>query len=135
MKNKIIKQQIVFDATPDEIYSMLMSSVEHKAFTGDKAVISGKVGGKFSVFSGYAYGTNLELVPGKKIVQKWTSSDLPEGHFTQVTFQLKKQANKTLLAFTQSKVPEENYKSLSDGWKEFYWNPMKQFIKNKNNGG
>jgi len=35
-------------------------------FTGDKASISRKVGGKFSVFDGYSEGANLELIPDTK---------------------------------------------------------------------
>ena len=126
---KIIKQTLTFDASPREIYDMLMDSKKHSEFTNDKAVIGKKIGDKFSAFSGYAWGKNLKLIPGKRIVQTWTSSDLPEDYFTEVDFELNGNGNKTKLVFTQKNVPDKNYKELVKGWKDFYWEPMREMIK------
>jgi hypothetical protein len=50
---------------------MLMNSRKHSKFTGAKAIISHKVGGKFSAYGKYIQGINLELVPARRIVQAW----------------------------------------------------------------
>jgi activator of HSP90 ATPase len=81
---------------------------KHSKFTGGKAQISRKVGGKFSAFDGYSEGTNLELVPDKKIVQTWRASDWPEGHYSKVDFSLKEIPGGTRLTFTQTGVPAEH---------------------------
>ncbi|MEI6660260.1 MAG: SRPBCC family protein [bacterium] len=128
---KIIKQKVVLKATPQEVYEMLMDSKKHSAFTGEPAKISGKVGGKFTAYSGYAEGKNLELVEGKKIVQEWRASDWEEGAYSKVTFTLKKSKSGTELTFTQSGVPQDQYKSIGTGWKDFYWTKMKEYIANK----
>lgn len=126
MKTKSIKQSVTINATPKEIYETLMDSRKHSQFTGDKANISNKVGGKFSAYGGYCFGTNLELVPNKKIVQSWSSTDWKEGHFSKVVFSLRKTKTGTKLSFTQSGVPAQHYASIKQGWIDFYWNPLKK---------
>ena len=43
--------------------------------TGGKAKASKKVGAAFSAWDGYIVGKNIELVPGKRIVQSWRTSE------------------------------------------------------------
>jgi activator of HSP90 ATPase len=129
MKTKTIRQSVTIKATPHNVYEALMDSKKHSQFTGDKAKISREVGGKFSAFDGYADGTNLELVPDEKIVQTWRASDWPEGHFSKVTFSLKAVEDGTSLIFTQSGVPEDKYEDISQGWRDYYWTPMKEMLE------
>ncbi|MBI4180700.1 MAG: SRPBCC domain-containing protein [Chloroflexi bacterium] len=129
MASKTIRQSVTFKASPHQVYEALMDSKKHSQFTGGKASISRKVGGKFSAFDGYAEGVNLELVPEEKIVQTWRASDWPEGHYSKVTFSLKEVTSGTRLTFTQSGVPEEQYEDVSQGWQDYYWAPMKQMLE------
>src|SRR3989338_6505060 len=101
METRTIKQKIIFKATPHEVYEALMDSKRHEKFTGAKASISRKVGGKVSAYDGWIEAENVELIPDKKIVQKWRGDDWPEGHFSVATFELKKIPQGTELAFTQ----------------------------------
>ena len=71
----------------------------------------------------------LELVPNKKIVQSWRASDWVGGHYSQVTFELKEQEGITYLTFTQSGVPEDQYNDVSQGWYDYYWEPMKEMLE------
>ena len=87
---KTIKQTVLFNASPNDIFEMLMDSKKHSRFTGAPARISRKVVGKISAYEGYIEGENVELVQDKKIVQKWRESDWPEGHFSIATYELKK---------------------------------------------
>ncbi len=125
---KTIRQTVTFRASPHDVYEALMDSRRHAKFTGGTAKISRKLGGTFSVFDGYAEGKNLELVPDRKIVQSWRASDWPEGHYSTITFALKKVSGGTRLTFTQSGVPEDQFTSVKQGWIEFYWTPMKTFF-------
>lgn len=128
---KTIRQSVTFKASPHAVYEALMDSRKHGRFTGGKAVISRRVGGKFSVFDGYASGVNLELVAGKKIVQEWRASDWPADHYSKATFQLAKVKAGTRLTFTQSGVPDRHYSSIKSGWIEFYWTPLKQMLETR----
>lgn len=131
MKTKTIKQVFEFDAEPHEVYEALIDSKKHSEFTDAKAVISRKVGGKFSVWGGYAEGKNIELIPDKKVVQSWRAAeeDWPTDHYSTVTFSFSKTKNGTKMSFTQTGVPETSYESISQGWKDFYWKPMESLFR------
>lgn len=129
MKTMTIRQSVTIKAVPHEVYEALMDSKKYGAFTGGKAVISRAVGGKFSAFDGYAEGVNLELVPDKKIVQTWRASDWPEGHYSRATFTFKAAAGGTQLTFMQSGVPAEFADDVSQGWRDYYWTPLKEMLE------
>ncbi|MBI4163662.1 MAG: SRPBCC domain-containing protein [Candidatus Aenigmarchaeota archaeon] len=131
MKTKAIKQTVTFKTSPGKVYQALMNSKLHSKFTGSKAKMSNKVGGKFSAYDGYIEGVNLELVKYKKIVQKWRGGDWPRDHYSVVTFSLKQIKSGTKLTFTQIGVPQEHAKAISDGWHEHYWEPMKKMLETK----
>ena len=132
MKTETIRQSITLKASPHEIYEMLMDSRKHAKFTEAKARISRKVGGKFTAMDGYIDGVNIDLQPDEKIVQSWRGSDWPEGHYSRATFSLKKVKNGTHLTFTQSGVPDQYYHDISQGWRDYYWKPMKEMLEKGN---
>jgi activator of HSP90 ATPase len=129
MKTRTIRQSVTFVTSPHVIYEMLMDSRKHARFTGEKASISRKVGGKFNAYDGYITGINIELLPDEKIVQSWRGDDWPEGHFSRVTFSLEKVKGGARLAFRQSGVPEEHYNDINQGWRDHYWKPMREMIE------
>lgn len=128
MQIKNLKQIIFFKAMPEQIYEALLDEKEHAKFTGTKARIDRKIGGKFSTYDGYSWGKNLKLEQNKKIIQQWTCNDFPKDHFTEIKIELKKHLNGTRLIFTQKKIPAGSFKDITNGWKEFYWKPLKDYI-------
>ena len=126
---KTIRQTVEFRASPEDVYDALMDSKKHAAFTGAKATVSRKVGGRFSVWDGYAEGKNIELVEGKKIVQSWRAGDWPEGVVSKVTFTFARTKKGTRMTFTQTGVPDEHAADIRQGWKDFYWGPMKGLLE------
>ncbi|MCI4318582.1 MAG: SRPBCC domain-containing protein [Thermoplasmata archaeon] len=130
MKVGTIRQTIVLPGTPKQVYDALMTTRGHKAFTGADARISTKVGGKFMAWDGYIHGANLELVPGKRIVQSWVPTDetWPEGHESKVRFDLIPTPKGTRVTFTHSDVPKEHVGHLASGWRESYWTPLRAYL-------
>lgn len=126
VETKNLKQVAMLPGTPHEVYEMLMDSKKHAAFSQSKAKISRKVGGKFTAYDGWIEGKNIKLVKDKEIVQSWRSPEWPKGHYSTVRFILKKSGNSTKLLFSQVGIPEDDYKDISSGWKEFYWERMKE---------
>jgi activator of HSP90 ATPase len=129
MKTRTIRQQVTFKATPHELYELLMDEKKHGEFYGSKMTVSRKVGGKLISGDGYIDGVNLELVPDKKIVQSWHASDWPEGVYSKAAWEFTPVAGGTRMLFTQSGVPEDQYESVSQGWRDYYWEPMKEALK------
>lgn len=130
MKTQTIKQGCMLPGTPHQVYELWLDSKKHSAFTNGAAKLSRKIGGSFATFDGWASGKNIELIPDKKIVQSWRGEDWPEGHFSLLTVKLLPAANKsTKLMFTQTEVPTSVAKSIAQGWKDYYWEPMNEFLR------
>ncbi len=127
---KSIAQSVVFNATPSEIFNMLMNSRKHAKFTGAPARLSVKPGASFTAHGSYITGRNIEIVPDERIVQAWRGSDWADGVYSVVTFALTAApGKKAKLTFTQHGVPDEHVKSIRNGWREHYWEPMKVMLK------
>jgi activator of HSP90 ATPase len=131
MKTKTLHQSMVFETDPHEVYEALMDSEKHTAFTGAKAMIGRHVGDSFSVWDDWATGSNVELVPDKKIVQKWRGADWPKNHYSKVIFELKKIDRGTRLDFTQTDIPDTVYEDIAQGWKEWYWETLTRYLAKK----
>lgn len=126
VKTVTIKQGCMLKAAPQEVYDAWMISAQHAKFTAQEALVSSKVGGNFSTFGGWASGENVELVPGKKIVQTWRADDWPAGHFSTVTLRLIKAPTGTKVLFSQANVPASKAKDIAQGWRDYYWQAMKE---------
>jgi len=127
---KSIKQIIQFSAHSEVVYSLLMNSKMHSAFSGAPAKISNKIGGKVSCYGGYIDAINVELNPGKKIVQAWRGTDWKAGDWSLVVYSLKKKGKKTELIFEQHGIPDKYVTHIKQGWKDHYWDKMKEYISN-----
>lgn len=127
--NKEIKKTIYFEASAHDVYEVLIDEKKHAEFTGASAEIDRNVGGKFSVWDNYATGINKELVPDKLIVQTWRASDWPENIESVVRFELSEKDGKTKLDFTQTGIPEDQVDEITQGWEDFYWKPMKEYLE------
>lgn len=127
---KIIKQTVQFNCSADDIYEYLINPKKLSKIVGGKASNSMKTQGKFSAYDDYIFGENIELVPGKKIVQNWSCQDFPDKHFSKVTIIITKKTEKTCeIDFTQENVPDDLYEDISQGWNEFYWEPIKDHLE------
>jgi activator of HSP90 ATPase len=127
--SKPIKQTITFQASPHEIYELLMDSQKHAAFTGGEASISREVGGEITAYDNYISGKNIELIQDEKIVQSWHAADWPEGYYSKVTFELTAMPEGTRLDFTHVDVPDGTEKEFTQGWIDNYWEPMKKYLE------
>jgi activator of HSP90 ATPase len=128
---KTIIQAVKINAPAHDVYEAFMDSRKHAEFTGGTARISRKVGGSFSVFDKYASGKNLELTQDKRIVQSWRAEDWPEGKLSKITITLKEARGVTTLGFKQTGVPDPFYRDISQGWKGYYWKPLKKMLEKR----
>lgn len=128
-KTTRIKQTVIAQASPDEVYEAFIDAKKHSAFTGSKAACDPKIGGKFTAWDGYISGKNLELEKGKRIVQEWLTTDWPDGYPpSRLELTFKKTNKGTEIAMNHSNVPAEQADELAEGWNEFYWKPMQQYF-------
>jgi activator of HSP90 ATPase len=128
---KTIIQKVKFKADPKTVYQLLADSKKHSQVTGHKAVIGKKAGDKFSAYGGYIKGINVDMVPGKRIVQAWRGSDFPNGIYSMATFLLSATKDGgTELVLIHRGVPADLIPQIEKGWREYYWNKMKEYLSN-----
>jgi uncharacterized protein YndB with AHSA1/START domain len=130
MKTRTIRQTVLLPAAPQLVYETLMTSKGHSGFSGAPARITPKVGATFTVWGGYIHGKNLELVPGKKIVQSWRPSEetWPQDYYSTVSFTLAPAKGGTRLTFVHSGVLPDHAGHLSSGWRKSYWEPLTEYL-------
>ena len=125
-----IHQEVVIKGSPKVVYNILLSSKKFGEMTGGrKAKISKDEGGTASLFGGAIQARNIELVPGKRVVQAWRSADWPEGQYSIVRFELTVDGTNTKLSFDQVGHPADAASHLERGWHEMYWNPMNTMLE------
>ena len=120
-----IHQTIELPATPAHVYETLTTAHLFEQMTGGrKAEISPEAGGEVSLFGGEIRARNVELVPGKRVVQAWRAQSWPEGVYSIVRFECDATTDGTRLTFSQSGHPVEAEAMLESGWSKMYWEPM-----------
>ena len=137
MKPKItmIRQQIILQASPEEVYTALLDPNKHSEFTGSKATGEAEVGGEFTAWDGYISGKMLELEKGKRIVQEWVTTEWPEGYPpSRLEFTLKEVDGKTELTMIHSNIPADQEEELKQGWTDYYWEPLKNYFEKRRKG-
>lgn len=118
----------VIPAAPEVVYAAWLDSEAHSKMTGSPAKVSADIGGEFEAWDGYINGTNLELEPPTRILQRWRTTEFeendedslleigfePEGEGTQVTIR-------------HSNLPEHGMQ-YQQGWRDAYFEPMKEYF-------
>jgi activator of HSP90 ATPase len=87
-----------------------------------------KLEAHFQLTGGYSTGKNLELIPGKRIVQTWRAADWPEGVGSTATFDFEQQGDNAVIRFTQTNVPDDYLDAIEQGWVDYYWEPMRTYL-------
>ena len=124
-----IHQEVMINASPTSVYGVLTTSEEFARMTGGRAAeISKEVGGAVSLFGGDIRAQNIELKPGKRVVQAWRAQAWPEGVYSIVRFELVPQGTRTKLVFDQAGHPEDAQAMLEGGWTKMYWEPMNAML-------
>jgi activator of HSP90 ATPase len=124
-----LKLSVTLPVSAKKLYNAWLSSKGHTAFTGGEAKASAKVNAKHSAWDGYISGKNIELIPNKKIVQTWRTVEFPDhapDSILEVT--LEEKAGKTKLSLYHHGLQKGDAKKYSDGWKQHYFEPMKEYF-------
>ena len=130
---KTLTQKVVFkNTTPEELYEMYMDSKMHSMLTGDTAKITKKEGASYTAYGDYIKGKNLQLIPGKLIVQSWRGIDWKKSDMDSVfMLALEKKGNDAVLNMVHANIPDDQAEGIKDGWNDYYWTPWKAHLAGK----
>ncbi|MCW3084406.1 MAG: ATPase [Bacteroidetes bacterium] len=125
----VIKQQYEMDATPEEVFDALVNPETIQIWSRDEAKMGAGVGDDFVLWGGQMFGTNIEVIKNKKLVQEWCYDqwDAP----SKVTFTIKPKGKKTIVELVHEDVPEKSLKSIDEGWDSYYLGAMKDMFEEK----
>lgn len=126
-----IHQDVFIMASPSDIYSAFMDEKQHSAFSGGKSQISTEPGGEAIMHDGQITARNIELEPGRKIVQAWRVAPWEEGQYTLLRIMLAAESDGTRITLDQTGCPEEMTDHLADGWEARYWTPLRTYFENR----
>lgn len=97
--------------------------------TGNPANVDGKVGGKFSAWDGYIFGSTLEFEPNQRIVQAWRTTEFPDNApDSRLEILFEEAAKGTKVTLIHSNMPADQVDSYRQGWEDFYFKPMKEYF-------
>lgn len=130
METSTFTQDILLPAAPEAVYHTLVEPAQHAAFTGQPALHTNRLDLDFQTYGGFASGRNLELLPGRLIRQVWRAQmePWPATHFSTVSYELRPHAEGTLLRLTHADVPAHLAAAMADGWHQWYWTPLVQYL-------
>lgn len=119
----------IIPAAKGAIYNAWLDSKQHAQMTGTgSAIASQKVGDAFMAHDDYITGTNVELVPYSKIVQRWRTTEFAESDEDSIiTVTFEDTTGGTLVTLTHSNLPPHG-SQYESGWVTHYFEPMKEYF-------
>ena len=128
--SKTIVQDVLFKGTtPADLYEIYVNAEKHSAATGAPAEICATEGSNFSAHSGYISGKNLQLIPGRLIVQTWRAQSWATDDIDSTfIIHLEPKGADTLLHAIHANVPDNAFDGLDSGWHKMYWEPFRLFL-------
>jgi activator of HSP90 ATPase len=127
-----IKLSIILPVKAIDLYNAWLDSKKHSLFTGAEAIASKKIDGEFTTWDEYITGKNIELKEGQFIKQSWRTSEFDESapdSILELSFVEK--GGKTKMSLYHYNLQKGDGEKYTDGWNEFYFEPMKAYFSGK----
>ena len=132
MKTKTIRQVVLLPAPPAAVYRALADSKGHTAFTGSKAKMPKRAGGRMTAYGGYISGKVLGLWPGMGLLQTWRTTEWPKGvPDSRLEIRLTPSGKGTRLTMIHADVPSSHAARYRSGWQAYYWVPLRRYLRRR----
>ena len=128
-----IHQQAAIAADPAQVYELLADAEALSALSGMSGRAGRSAGEEFAAFDGHVTGRQIELVPGRRIVQAWRFPVWDDGRYSIVRFTLEPEDGGTVLVIDQDGEPDDLdtlgchrtwHDHLDANWPTFYLTPL-----------
>ena len=73
-------------------------------------------------------GINIECLPGERLVQAWRPASWEPYVYSIVRFELKAHNGGTRVVLDHTGYPENEREHIDKGWRENYWEPMRDLL-------
>jgi activator of HSP90 ATPase len=123
---KIYKKTFRIKAEPSDVYAALTNPYTIELWSGYPAQMSSEPGSEFSLWEGDITGRNLEFIQDKKVVQEWYFGNQTEKSIVMITISADREDS--LVTVEQTNIPDDDFKSISEGWSENYFEAISGFF-------
>ncbi|MFK8034661.1 MAG: SRPBCC domain-containing protein [Hyphomicrobiales bacterium] len=124
-----IHQEVFLKAKPMDVYLTFMDEKKHSEFSGTASSINAVAGGLATMHDGQIVARNIELDPGKKIVQAWRVTPWEDGIYTILRLKFTAENDGTRVILDQTGCPENMTEHLAEGWDARYWSPLRKYFQ------
>lgn len=126
---KTIRQTYHINASAEKVWHALVDAKAIDNWGGGPAKMNSKKNAEFSLWGGDIHGKNIEVIPEKKLVQEWMSGSWDK--YSKVTFILNGKESKTHVELIHEDVPDKEVIEIEDGWKQYYMEPLKEWVEGR----
>ncbi|RZK48590.1 MAG: ATPase [Pedobacter sp.] len=123
------KKYILLPATPQEVYLALTIPQSIQLWTGAEVEFQAQENTEFSLWEGDIVGKNISFEQDKKIVQEWYFG---EKEPSIVTIKLHEDKKGTSLEYSQTNIPDEDFKEFTQGIEEYFLGGLIDFFEIEN---
>lgn len=119
-----------FSVSAEKLYRAWLDPVHHAAMSyGGEAAFDAVPGGDHSSGDGYITGRFVELVPGRRLVFTWRTTDFAEGQpDSQVELDFADTPGGCTLRLVHSGLPDDQIDEYRSGWQDYYLEPMTRYF-------
>jgi len=129
-----IHQEAIIEAAPEQVYAVLTDAERFSAATGMPAQLGAREGERFAIFGGRIEGRQVELIPGRRVVQAWRfGEEHPDtwepGVYSIVRFALEPEDEAaTRLVIDHDGIPPQWEQHIEGGYPTFYAEPLARYF-------
>ena len=125
---KTIDQTYEVNAPIENVWHALTDATLINKWNAGPATFDAQEGGTFSLWGGDIHGTNTKVIPNELLEQDWYGHDNPDVCY-KVSFSLSEDSGVTLVHLIHADVPDDEVQDFADGWKDYYFDPIKQLLE------
>ncbi len=125
---KDIEQTYTNHAPVDKVWQALTDAKLIDTWGAGPSEFDSNEGGAFSLWGGDIHGTNTKVIVNQLLEEDWYGHDNPERCY-KVRFEMSENATITTIKLHQKDVPDNEVDDFSEGWKDYYFDPIKQLLE------
>lgn len=124
-----VHETVWLPAIPLDVYNTFLETERHGP-TGGRRRGRPVEGAPFETWDGAAFGTTLELVPGQRVVQEWTTDGWPDGIGpSTVTLTLFERDEGTEVHLEHAGVPADRLEEVAENWQRQVFEPLRLHLE------
>lgn len=126
---KSLRMNFEIDALFPKVWRAITSVREIEKWTEAPAVMPMTEGFEFSLYGGEIKGTNIILIPKKKIVQEWDSGKWIDGPSAVTMCFFEPEYHITLIQVLHEGEFEGKEDVVETGWRRYYMGPLQYYLR------